>query len=38
VEKKNGCSAWEGDSHRALADTLACRAVWNYLENESATG
>jgi DNA polymerase III subunit epsilon len=23
---------WEGDAHRALADTLACRAVWNYLE------
>ncbi len=26
---------WEGDAHRALADTLACRAVWNYLEEES---
>ena len=23
---------WEGVAHRALADTLACRAVWNYLE------
>ncbi len=26
---------WEGDAHRALADTLACRAVWNYLEKEA---
>ena len=25
---------WEGNAHRALADTLACRAVWNYLEKE----
>ena len=25
---------WEGDAHRALADTLACRAVWNYMEKE----
>ena len=24
---------FEGKAHRALADTLACRAVWNYLEN-----
>jgi DNA polymerase III subunit epsilon len=23
---------WEGNAHRALADTLACRAVWNYME------
>jgi DNA polymerase III subunit epsilon len=23
---------WEGEAHRALADTLACRAVWDYLE------
>ena len=22
---------WEGEAHRALADTLATRAVWNYL-------
>ena len=23
---------WKGKAHRALADTLACRAVWEYLE------
>ena len=23
---------WKGEAHRALADTLACRAVWEYLE------
>jgi len=23
---------WEGDAHRALADSLACRAVWNWLK------
>jgi DNA polymerase III subunit epsilon len=23
---------WQGDAHRALADTFACRAVWNYLK------
>jgi DNA polymerase III subunit epsilon len=28
---------WEGDAHRALADTLACRAVWSYLEKETTT-
>ena len=22
---------WTGDAHRALADTLACRSVWHYL-------
>ena len=26
---------WKGDVHRALADTLACRAVWNYMEKEA---
>jgi DNA polymerase III subunit epsilon len=26
---------WEGDVHRALADILACRTVWNYLEKEA---
>ena len=26
---------WEGNAHRALADTLACRAVWNYMEKEA---
>jgi DNA polymerase III epsilon subunit-like protein len=26
---------WEGNAHRALADTLACRAVWNYLEKQA---
>lgn len=25
--------AWPGQKHRALADTLACRAVWQYLHN-----
>lgn len=24
---------WTGDAHRALADALACRAVWLWLEN-----
>lgn len=24
---------WTGDAHRALADTLACRAVWQYLHD-----
>lgn len=24
---------FEGKAHRALADTLACRSVWNYLNN-----
>ena len=23
---------WKGEAHRALADTQACRAVWEYLE------
>ena len=23
---------WTGDAHRALADTLACRSVWEWLE------
>jgi DNA polymerase III epsilon subunit family exonuclease len=27
---------WEGVAHRALADTLACRAVWDYLEEKLA--
>ncbi|EAT0258082.1 3'-5' exonuclease [Salmonella enterica] len=25
--------AWPGQKHRALADTLACRAVWRYLHS-----
>lgn len=25
--------SWPGNAHRALADTLACRAVWQYLHN-----
>ncbi|EAB8175336.1 3'-5' exonuclease [Shigella sonnei] len=25
--------AWPGQKHRALADTLACRAVWQYLHS-----
>ncbi|CAA9889708.1 DNA polymerase III epsilon subunit-like protein (fragment) [Candidatus Methylobacter favarea] len=24
---------WPGESHRALADSLACRAIWQYLAN-----
>lgn len=27
---------WKGTAHRALADALACRAVWRYLEGEEA--
>jgi DNA polymerase III epsilon subunit family exonuclease len=26
---------WKSEAHRALADTFACRAVWNYLEKET---
>jgi DNA polymerase III epsilon subunit-like protein len=25
---------WTGEAHRALADTLACRSVWQWLENK----
>ena len=25
---------WEGEAHRALADTLACCAVWHYLDEK----
>ncbi len=25
---------WEGTKHRALSDTLACRAVWHWLEKQ----
>jgi DNA polymerase III epsilon subunit-like protein len=26
---------WSGKSHRALADALACRTVWNWLEDQA---
>jgi DNA polymerase III epsilon subunit-like protein len=29
---------WSGDAHRALADTLACRAVWEYLDDNEYPG
>jgi len=25
---------WTGEAHRALADTLACRSVWRWIENK----
>ena len=25
---------WRGDAHRALSDTLACKSVWEWLQNE----
>nr|WP_247595136.1 hypothetical protein [Salmonella enterica] len=28
------CFAWPGEKHRALADALACRAVWQYLNDD----
>ena len=27
---------WTGNPHRALADALACRTVWNWLEDQAA--
>ena len=27
---------WEGDPHRALADALACKAVWQWLRNRKS--
>lgn len=29
------CHEWTGDAHGALADTLACRAVWRYLHDDA---
>ncbi len=29
---------WQGDAHRALADTLACRTVWRWLESQEDGG
>lgn len=29
------CFGWSGDKHRALADARACRAVWQYMNDES---
>lgn len=29
---------WQGGAHRALADALACRTVWNWLEDQAAFG
>lgn len=29
------CFDWPGEKHRALADALACRAVWRYLTDEA---
>lgn len=28
------CFDWPGEKHRALADALACRAVWQYLNDD----
>lgn len=28
------CFDWSGDKHRALADARACRAVWQYMNDE----
>lgn len=28
---------WTGEAHRALADTLACRSVWQWLEQRGST-
>jgi DNA polymerase III epsilon subunit-like protein len=28
---------WTGNAHRALADALACRSVWNWLERSTRT-
>ena len=27
---------WTGEAHRALADTLACKSVWNWLEGKKS--
>lgn len=29
---------WSGEAHRALADALACRSVWQWLERKSTEG
>ncbi|EIP4524486.1 3'-5' exonuclease [Salmonella enterica] len=29
------CFDWSGDKHRALADARACRAVWQFMNDES---
>ena len=27
---------WEGDAHRALADTMATRALWDWMDNQNS--
>jgi DNA polymerase-3 subunit epsilon len=29
---------WDGGAHRAVADALACRSVWNWLERRARAG
>lgn len=29
---------WDGGAHRAVADALACRSVWNWLETRARAG
>ncbi len=29
---------WDGEAHRAVADALACRSVWHWLERRSRVG
>lgn len=31
----DACFEWPGESHRAQADALACRAVWRYITDET---
>jgi DNA polymerase III epsilon subunit-like protein len=33
---KRAGHVWEGDAHRAVADALACRSVWNWLERRAS--
>lgn len=35
---KRAGHVWDGDAHRAVADALACRSVWNWLERRSRRG
>jgi len=35
---KRAGHVWDGQAHRAVADALACRSVWNWLEQRSRVG
>lgn len=35
VAARHAGHRWTGDAHRALADALACRSVWSWLERSS---